>query len=49
MYDGIKKAIGPSAVKTAPLKSNTGELLTNLNNLSDGLNTTQSPIQQKTK
>ena len=28
MYDGIKKAIGPSQCKTAPLKSSTGEIIT---------------------
>ncbi|XP_063586343.1 uncharacterized protein LOC134763723 [Penaeus indicus] len=28
MYDGIKKAVGPSLAKTAPLKSKTGEILT---------------------
>ncbi|XP_046980043.1 uncharacterized protein LOC124545187 [Schistocerca americana] len=29
MYDGIKKAIGPTVRKTAPLKSKTGEVITN--------------------
>ncbi|XP_047120326.1 craniofacial development protein 2-like [Schistocerca piceifrons] len=28
MYDGIKKAIGPTVRKTAPLKSRTGEVIT---------------------
>ncbi|XP_047111645.1 uncharacterized protein LOC124788422 [Schistocerca piceifrons] len=28
MYDGIKKAIGPTVRKTAPLKSKTGEVIT---------------------
>ena len=28
MYDGIKKALGPTQCKTAPLKSSTGEILT---------------------
>lgn len=27
MYDGIKKSIGPTRKKTAPLKSTTGELI----------------------
>lgn len=26
MYDGIKKALGPTQSKTAPVKSSTGEL-----------------------
>ena len=30
MYEGIKKAIGPTPSKTAPLKSRTGELITDL-------------------
>ncbi|KAL8578631.1 hypothetical protein ACOMHN_007089 [Nucella lapillus] len=29
MYEGIKKAFGPSAIKIAPLKSTTGEIITN--------------------
>jgi len=29
VYEGMKKAFGPSARKTAPLKSSTGEILTN--------------------
>ena len=29
MYDGIKKALGPVQNKTAPLKSSTGEVITN--------------------
>ena len=28
MYEGIKKATGPATVKTAPLKSKTGEVIT---------------------
>lgn len=28
MYDGIKKAVGPSTKKTAPLKSKSGEIIT---------------------
>lgn len=28
MYDGIKTATGPTATKTAPLKSKTGEIIT---------------------
>lgn len=28
MYEGIKKAIGPTPSKTAPLKSKTGEIIT---------------------
>ena len=28
MYDGMKKAFGPSAIKTAPLKSLSGEIIT---------------------
>ena len=28
MYDGIKKALGPTQTKTAPLKSTTGETIT---------------------
>ena len=29
MYDGIKKALGPTLNKTAPLRSSTGEVITN--------------------
>ncbi|XP_076060094.1 uncharacterized protein LOC143036520 [Oratosquilla oratoria] len=29
MYDGIKKALGPTQSQTAPLKSATGEIITN--------------------
>ena len=29
MYDGIKKALGPKQSKTAPLKSSSGEIITN--------------------
>ena len=29
MYEGMKKAFGPSAIKTAPLKSSSGEVITN--------------------
>ena len=32
MYDGIKKAVGPGVKKPAPLKSLTGDILTNRNN-----------------
>ena len=28
MYDGIKKALGPTLNKTAPLRSSTGEVIT---------------------
>ena len=28
MYEGIKKATGPTPTKTAPLKSKTGEIIT---------------------
>ena len=28
MYDGIKKALGPTQCKTAPLKSSSGEIIT---------------------
>ena len=28
MYEGIKKATGPTPIKTAPLKSKTGEVIT---------------------
>ena len=28
MYDGIKKALGPTQCKTAPLKSFSGEIIT---------------------
>ena len=28
MYDGIKKALGPTLSKTAPLKSSSGEIIT---------------------
>ena len=28
MYDGIKKALGPTQSKTAPLKSSSGEIIT---------------------
>ena len=31
MYDGIKKALGPTQCKTAPLKSTTGETITDRN------------------
>ena len=31
MYEGIKKAIGPQVKKTAPLKSKTGEIITDRN------------------
>ncbi|XP_052249602.1 uncharacterized protein LOC127857228 [Dreissena polymorpha] len=31
MYDGIKKAVGPTVKKTAPLKSSTGETITDRN------------------
>ena len=31
MYDGIKKALGPVQARTAPLKSSTGEVLTDKN------------------
>ena len=28
MYDGVKKALGPTHSKTAPLKSSNGEIIT---------------------
>ena len=31
MYDGIKKSVGPGVKKTSPLKSLTGEILTDRN------------------
>ena len=35
MYEGMKKAIGPSATKTAPLKSKNGDVITEPNKQMD--------------
>lgn len=44
----MKKAFGPSANKTAPLKSSTGEIITDRSKqMRGGLNTTRSFIQER--
>ena len=45
MFDGIKRAVGPTVKKTAPLKPTTGETTTI--RWSDGWSTTQSSILER--
>ena len=49
MYDGIKKATGPTIKKTAPLKTKPGEVITDSNKqMERWVNTTLSCTPQKT-